>query len=434
MSEHEKLEAQPQNTSFSTSSNQARQNPLMQDNHPAEIVQRASIWPGSLTSSDIMQLQNTIGNRSVCQLMQDLSLMHTQAAVKQEAKQEDFLPHAVQSRQSPGAEPVQMKADNNTGLPDALKTGVEQLSGIDMSEVRVHYNSDKPAQMGALAYTQGTDIHVAAGQEMHLPHEAWHVVQQAQQRVQPTVQLKGAAVNDELGLEREADEKGRRSLKAGENEQTLGLDSIAKDINKAAGGTDIIQKMDNGEEEKEKAPSEEEEKEEEKSGSEEELEEEKEKSGSEEELEKEKEGSGSEEELEEKKKGSGSEDELEEEKESSGGEDELSEGYNKRQEAEKKKAIRKFNFETRHLKQKDNSGHGKGKRITSGSKRDKHQVGQKRKTDRKKTLKGRVDEATEKLEELGVDPGKIKSASKLKKEKKQAKKEEKKKKKKEDKF
>lgn len=104
------------------------------------------------------------------------------------------------------------KKENKTGMPDDLNTGVENLSGIDMSDVKVHYNSDKPAQIGALAYTQGTDIHVAMGQEQHLPHEAWHVVQQKRGRVKPTMQLKGEAVNDDVELEREADVMGGKSF------------------------------------------------------------------------------------------------------------------------------------------------------------------------------------------------------------------------------
>lgn len=80
---------------------------------------------------------------------------------------------------------------NKTGLPDNLKAGVENLSGMPMDHVRVHYNSSKPAQLNALACTQGGDIHVAPGQEKHLPHEAWHVVQQAQGRVEPTMLMAG---------------------------------------------------------------------------------------------------------------------------------------------------------------------------------------------------------------------------------------------------
>ncbi len=79
---------------------------------------------------------------------------------------------------------------NNTGLPDNLKHGIESLSGTSMDSVKVHYNSSKPAQLNAHAYAQGTDIHLAPGQEKHLPHEAWHVVQQAQGRVKPTMQMK----------------------------------------------------------------------------------------------------------------------------------------------------------------------------------------------------------------------------------------------------
>ncbi len=70
------------------------------------------------------------------------------------------------------------------------RSGIESLSGMSMDSVKVHYNSEKPAQLNAHAYAQGTEIHVAPGQEQHLPHEAWHVVQLAQGRVQPTMQMK----------------------------------------------------------------------------------------------------------------------------------------------------------------------------------------------------------------------------------------------------
>ena len=102
---------------------------------------------------------------------------------------------------------------NRTGLPDGLKSGVESLSGMSLDDVRVHYNSSKPAELQALAYAQGTDIHVAPGQERHLPHEAWHVVQQAQGRVQPTMQMQSdVQVNDDQGLEHEADIMGEKAL------------------------------------------------------------------------------------------------------------------------------------------------------------------------------------------------------------------------------
>jgi hypothetical protein len=133
--------------------------------------------------------------------------------LQRQADTEEELP--VQGKFS--SAPVQRESEapkpNNTGLPDNLKSGIESLSGMSMDAVRVHYNSSQPAQLNALAYAQGTDIHVGPGQEKHLPHEAWHVVQQAQGRVKPTMQMKeGVPVNDDPGLEHEADVMGGRAV------------------------------------------------------------------------------------------------------------------------------------------------------------------------------------------------------------------------------
>ena len=100
---------------------------------------------------------------------------------------------------------------NDTGMSDNLKAGIEDLSGFAMDDVRVHYNSPEPATVQALAYTQGTDIYVAPGQEQHLPHEAWHVAQQMAGRVEPTTEVSGLPVNDCIELEHEADVMGARA-------------------------------------------------------------------------------------------------------------------------------------------------------------------------------------------------------------------------------
>nr|WP_281284262.1 DUF4157 domain-containing protein [Exilibacterium tricleocarpae] len=105
---------------------------------------------------------------------------------------------------------------NRTGLPGYLKSGIESLSGYTMNDVKVHYNSDRPARLNAQAYAQGSQIYLGSGQERHLPHEAWHVVQQKQGRVKPTMQLqRGLSINDDRHLEREADIMGRRVQQAG---------------------------------------------------------------------------------------------------------------------------------------------------------------------------------------------------------------------------
>jgi hypothetical protein len=91
---------------------------------------------------------------------------------------------------------------------------MENLSGYSMDDVKVHRKSDKPAQLNAHAYAQGTNIHLGPGQEKHLPHELGHVVQQKQGRVKPTMQMKGKVnINDDAGLEKEADVMGAKALK-----------------------------------------------------------------------------------------------------------------------------------------------------------------------------------------------------------------------------
>lgn len=116
----------------------------------------------------------------------------------------DLVNNAVQRAEPP--------RPNNTGMPDNLKSGIESLSGFSMDDVCVHYNSSKPATVQALAYTQGTDIHVAPGQEKHLPHEAWHVAQQMAGRVSPTTNINGMPVNDNAALEHEADVMGEKAV------------------------------------------------------------------------------------------------------------------------------------------------------------------------------------------------------------------------------
>ena len=119
-------------------------------------------------------------------------------------------------------EDKQASSKNKTGLPDPLKTGMENLSGMSMDDVRVHRNSDKPAELQAHAYAQGNQIHLGPGQEEHLPHELGHVVQQKQGRVHPTLQKKGQIpINDNKGLEKEADVLGSKALQTSNNEPTV---------------------------------------------------------------------------------------------------------------------------------------------------------------------------------------------------------------------
>lgn len=147
-------------------------------------------------------------------------------AGKRALQLEDNRPRSVMQKKQVDAmaddAPVQRRK-NDTALPDQLKSDIENLSGHSMDDVKVHYNSAKPAQLNAHAYAQGTDIHIASGQEKHLPHEAWHVAQQKQGRVKPTTQMKGKVnINDDNGLEKEADMMGRKAIQRHAGEEKAG--------------------------------------------------------------------------------------------------------------------------------------------------------------------------------------------------------------------
>lgn len=103
------------------------------------------------------------------------------------------------------------KADA-TGIPAYTKSLFESSSGFSFDDVRVHYNSDRPARLNALAYTQGSQVYIAPGQERHLNHELGHVVQQKQGRVHADKNIAGFPVNTSEALESEADNLGKTAI------------------------------------------------------------------------------------------------------------------------------------------------------------------------------------------------------------------------------
>src|SRR6185503_13474305 len=122
---------------------------------------------------------------------------------------------AAQQRSEPKAMPAQRKLEmeaafgagaaaasgaavgvNPTGMPAPVRAKMEAAFGADFSGVRVRPGSARAAALGAAAYTQGSEIHVAPGQwapettrgQEILGHELAHVVQQREGRVQATAQ------------------------------------------------------------------------------------------------------------------------------------------------------------------------------------------------------------------------------------------------------
>ena len=133
----------------------------MVDNRPAGILQAMSEHPIQRVEDDEDTLQGKFAQP--IQRMED-----DEEAIQGKFEQSiQRMEDDEDTMQGKFEAPVQKK--NLTGMPDNLKAGIEDLSGFSMDDVRVHYGSSKPAAVQAHAYTQGTDIHIAPGQEHYLP-------------------------------------------------------------------------------------------------------------------------------------------------------------------------------------------------------------------------------------------------------------------------
>lgn len=163
-----------------------------------------------------------------------------------QTKQSSLSP--IQTKQSK-LPPIQAKQSNlsqsSQVLPTQLKQNMENMGGVNLDDVKVYANSPKPAQLQAEAYAQGSEIYLAKGKDQHLAHEAWHVVQQKQGRVQSTTQTSnGVQINDQPTLEKEADEMGNKALqlKTAKTVQTKGHQQVKQPIQRK-----VVQKKDDPE-------------------------------------------------------------------------------------------------------------------------------------------------------------------------------------------
>ncbi len=112
--------------------------------------------------------------------------------------------------------PFQLKSSSQSGMPSDTLSHMSSSFGKDFSDVNIHQGSQSAVDAGALAYTQGNNIHFAPGQydpssqsgQELLGHELTHVVQQREGRVQANNEVNGMPLNDDKGLEQEADQIG----------------------------------------------------------------------------------------------------------------------------------------------------------------------------------------------------------------------------------
>ena len=142
----------------------------------------------------------------------------TGAAVTEDSGSSGY-PQPLQARMAGRVSVPPAAARGSAGIPLQLRATMESAFQSDLSDVRVHPNSNKAAQIGALAFTRGSDIHFApglyrphtrSGREL-IGHELTHVVQQRQGRVPATGRVGGLPVNENPKLEAEADSLGARA-------------------------------------------------------------------------------------------------------------------------------------------------------------------------------------------------------------------------------
>lgn len=113
----------------------------------------------------------------------------------------------------------QQAASGKGGLDKTVQAKMENAFQSDFSDVNITQNSGEATNMGALAFTQGNNIHFAPGQykpttsegQELIGHELTHVIQQKEGRVKANTQAKGVAVNDDPALESEADLMGKKA-------------------------------------------------------------------------------------------------------------------------------------------------------------------------------------------------------------------------------
>ncbi len=183
--------------------------PAASPTHTPDVpLQRLASAGGAGSRRALLSLQGATGNRAVQRLLNEASVVEEEQ-VATESPELFNVPDA--QLPSPGG---------GQAIPDQVRRGMEGAFGQDFSNVRVHTDSS-PDSVGALAYTQGSDVHFRPG--MYQPdsqsgrealgHELAHVVQQRAGRV-ATPQGMGAPVNADPALEAEADAIGKQAARA----------------------------------------------------------------------------------------------------------------------------------------------------------------------------------------------------------------------------
>lgn len=178
-----------------------------------------------------------------------------QTDLNTQLKQAKRFGHNISQMKSESAQPTkqnQSKKNSSSAsrgsIPAPVKSKMENSFGTSFGDVNIHTDSSQAKSMGALAFTQGSNVHFAPGQynpqsssgQALLGHELTHVVQQRAGRVAVPHQSKGAPINADRSLETEADNLGAKAAK-GEKVNVPGATNNSKTIPPIQNSTEPVQ-------------------------------------------------------------------------------------------------------------------------------------------------------------------------------------------------
>lgn len=181
-----------------------------------------------------MGMQRSVGNQAIQRMMNPRFVIQRAPLMQAEDKEEEtrqtgsssvrqlasFASLSGPDNDADAAMAAPMTNGKGNKLPDIVQAKMEYALKSDFSDVEIH-QSPEAERIGAMAFTQGNQIHFAPGhyepyseqgQEL-IGHELAHVIQQRRGRVPATTLVNGSPVNDDVHLEREADELGRKAAR-----------------------------------------------------------------------------------------------------------------------------------------------------------------------------------------------------------------------------
>ncbi|BDD07316.1 eCIS core domain-containing protein [Aureibacter tunicatorum] len=173
--------------------------------------------PEAVSQMKVANTANSSKSSSSGKVIQNM--IDTSPRLTMQAKfNEDFIGFDGGSMDMP-VQRAAMPRKNSTGLPDGVLQKMESYFNHDFSDVRFHKNSSTASSIGALAFAQGNDVHVAQGffnpstsrGQQLIGHELAHVVQQKQGLVRANSSINGLPLNDQPHLERAADMHGLKA-------------------------------------------------------------------------------------------------------------------------------------------------------------------------------------------------------------------------------